>query len=46
VALVLVLNVISAAILLFASKTFGSLMRELLKTSKWLTKLNRKLNVR
>jgi hypothetical protein len=33
VALVLILVVISVAVLLFVSETFGSLMRELLKMS-------------
>jgi hypothetical protein len=42
VALVLVLNVISVVVLLFASGTFGSLMRALLKKSLYLSKLNRR----
>jgi hypothetical protein len=43
VALVLVLSVISVAILLFASGTFGLLMRALLKKNLYLSKLIRKL---
>jgi hypothetical protein len=43
VALVLVLSVISATVLLFASGTFGLLMRALLKKNLYLSKLNRRL---
>jgi hypothetical protein len=43
VALVLVLNVISVVVLLFASGTFGLLKRVLLKKNLYLSKLNRKL---